>query len=72
MLAVAFLAPSFTMVYVIYATNIVFQIIAYIFAWQNIVDMEDHPDLMEEILNWWFGFFLLGKAFFILIQKREL
>ena len=67
MLAVAFVAPSFTMVYVIYATNIVFQIMAYIFAWQNIVDMEDHPELLDQILFWWLPFLVVDTGFFILI-----
>ena len=72
MLAVAFVAPSFTMVYVIHATSIVFQIVTYIFVWQNIVKIEDQTQLMEEILQWWFPFFILDTGFFILIQKREL
>ena len=72
MLAVAFVAPSFTMVFVIHATSIVFQIVTFIFVWPNIVEIEDRLKLLEEILLWLFPFFILDTGFFILIQKREL
>ena len=72
MLAVAFVAPSFGMVFVIQATSIVFQIVTYIFVWKNTVEIEDHLELLNNLLLWWFPFFILDTGFFILIQKREL
>ena len=48
MLAVAFLAPSFIMVFVIQGTSIIFQIVTYKFVWQNIVKAENHFDLLDE------------------------
>ena len=72
MLAVAFIAPSLTMVYIIHVTSTVFQIVTYMLVWQNIVEIEDHKDTLDQILLWWFPFLLVDTGFFILIQKREL
>ena len=72
MLAVTFVAPSLSMVFVIHVTGILFQIVTYTLVWQNVVEIEDHQDTMEQILLWWFPFFIVTTGFFILIQKREL
>ena len=72
MLAVAFIAPSLTMVYIIHVTSTVFQIVTYMLVWVNIVDIEKHVDTLEQILLWWLPFILVDTVFFILIQKREL
>ena len=72
MLAVAFVAPSLSMVYIIQATSTTFQIVTYMLVWQNIVEIEDHKDTLDQILLWWFPFLLVDTGFFILIQKREL
>ena len=72
MLGLAFIAPSFAMVFLIYAANIVFQILTYVFVWQKIVDIEEYPGLLEQIMLWFSSFLALDLVLFVLIQKREL
>ena len=72
MLAVTFVAPSLSMLYVIHVTGILFQIVTYMLVWQTVAEIEDHSRTVEQILLWWFPFFIVDTGFFILIQKREL
>ena len=72
MLAITFLAPSFSISFAIFISNSIVQVISYFLIWSKTVDFDNDPGLLDLIFFWYTSYFFFDLLYFVVLQKREL